>query len=165
MPGVAALFKGRVLISFIRNVKDFWTGIIYIAFGAAALIIARDYGLGTALKMGPAYFPAILSGLLIMIGIISLVRSFIKPGSPFGSFTFKGLLLVIAATVVFGLTVRGAGLIIALPALVIISSYASGKFNWRYSLALAAGLTVFCILIFVKGLGIPLPILGSWFGN
>lgn len=153
------------MISLIRNLKDFWTGIIYIAFGTAALILARDYGMGTALRMGPAYFPAILSGLLIMIGIISLVRSFIKPGSPFGRFAFKGLLMVIAATVVFGLTVRGAGLIIALPALVIISSYASGKFSWRYSLALAAGLTVFCILIFVKGLGIPLPILGSWFGN
>ena len=151
--------------SRIRNLKDFWTGIIYIAFGTAALIIARDYGMGTALKMGPAYFPAILSSLLILIGTISLVRSFIKPGSPFGNFAFKGLLMVIAATVVFGLTVRGAGLIIALPLLVIISSYASRQFNWRYSLALAAGLTAFCILIFVKGLGIPLPILGSWFGN
>jgi hypothetical protein len=26
-------------------------------------------------------------------------------------------------------------------------------------------LTAFCILIFLKGLGIPLPILGSWFGG
>ncbi len=151
--------------SLMRNVKDFWTGIIYIAFGTAALIIARDYGMGTAVKMGPAYFPAILSVLLIIIGIISLVRSFIRPGSPFGSFTFKGLLMVIGATLVFGLTVRGAGLIIALPLLVIISAYASGRFSWRYSLALAAGLTAFCILIFLKGLGIPLPILGSWFGG
>jgi hypothetical protein len=150
---------------FIRNVKDFWTGIIYIVFGTAALVIARDYSLGTALKMGPAYFPSILSVLLIVIGGISLVRSLIKPGSPFGSFTFKGVLLVIAATFIFGLTVKGAGLIIALPALVIISSLASDKFSWRYSLLFAAGLTLFCVLIFVKGLGIPLPILGSWFGS
>jgi len=121
--------------------------------------------MGTARKMGPAYFPAILSGLLIVIGTISLVRSFIKLGSHFGSFAFKGLLMVVAATVVFGLTVRGAGLIIALPLLVVISAYASGKFSWRYSLALAAGLTAFCILIFVKGLGIPLPILGPWFSR
>lgn len=148
----------------VRNVKDFWTGIIYIAFGASALFLARDYGMGTALRMGPAYFPAILSGLLILIGVISLVRSFIKQGTPFGTFAFKGLFMVIAATVVFGLAVRGAGLVVALPALVIISSYASGKFSWRYSLLLAAGLTLFCILVFVKGLGIPLPILGSWFG-
>jgi hypothetical protein len=153
------------LTSFTRNPKDFWTGIIYIAFGAAAIIIARDYGMGTAHKMGPAYFPMVLSVLLILIGIISLIRSFIKPGSPIGRYAFKGLMLVTASTVLFGFIVRGAGLVIALPLLVIISSYASKQFNWKYSIAMAAGLTVFCILIFLKGLGVPLPILGSWFGR
>ncbi len=148
-----------------RNPKDFWTGIIYVAFGAAAIFIARDYGMGTAHKMGPAYFPMVLSVLLILIGIISLIRSFIKPGSPIGRYAFKGLMLVTASTVLFGFIVRGAGLVIALPLLVIISSYASKQFNWKYSLAMAAGLTVFCILIFLKGLGVPLPILGSWFGR
>ncbi len=147
------------------NPKDFWTGIIYIFFGTAAIIIARDYGMGTALKMGPAYFPMVLSGLLILIGIISLVRSFLKPGTPVGRYAFKGLLLVTASTVLFGLIVRGAGLVIALPLLVIISSYASSRFRWKYSLAVAAGLTVFCVLVFLKGLGVPLPILGSWFGR
>lgn len=153
------------MTSFTRNPKDFWTGIIYIAFGAAAIIIARDYGMGTAHKMGPAYFPMVLSVLLILIGIISLIRSFIKPGSPIGRYAFKGLMLVTASTVLFGFIVRGAGLVIALPLLVIISSYASKQFNWKYSIAMAAGLTVFCILIFLKGLGVPLPILGSWFGR
>jgi putative tricarboxylic transport membrane protein len=147
------------------NPKDFWTGVIYIAFGSAALIISRDYEMGTAVKMGPAYFPTILSGLLMTIGVISLVRSFIKPGSPVGALALKGLALVISSTILFGLIVRGAGLIVALPVLVIISSLASTRFRWRYSLALAAGLTVFCILIFRQGLGVPLPILGSWFGE
>jgi putative tricarboxylic transport membrane protein len=115
--------------------------------------------------MGPAYFPTILSGLLMTIGVISLVRSFIRPGSPVGTLALKGLALVITSTILFGLIVRGAGLIVALPVLVIISSLASTRFRWRYSLALAAGLTVFCILIFRQGLGVPLPILGSWFGE
>ncbi len=147
----------------IRNPKDFWTGLIYILFGAGALIIAREYRWGTAFKMGPAYFPGILSILLILIGIISIVRSLIKPGTPISSFTFRGAALVTAATVLFGLLLRGAGLAIALPLLVIVSAYASSKFQWSTSLALAAGLTVSCILIFLKGLGVPLPILGSWF--
>jgi hypothetical protein len=148
-----------------RNPKDFWTGIIYIAFGAAAIFIARDYGLGTPRKMGPAFFPGILSIILIVIGIISLTRSFIRPGTPVGRFTFKGLLMVTGATVLFGLIVRGAGLIIAMPALVIVSAYASHKFSWRTSIIMAIALTASCILIFLKGLGIPLPILGSWFGQ
>lgn len=149
----------------IRNMKDFWTGVIYIAFGSAAIIIGRDYGMGTAVKMGPAYFPTILSTLLIAIGGISLVRSFLKPGSPVGAFALRGLVLITASIILFGLILRDAGLIIALPVLVIISSYASRHFRWQYSLMFAVGLTVFCIFIFLKGLGVPIPILGSWFGQ
>ena len=74
------------MISPARNPKDFWTGIIYISFGLASVLIARDYGMGTALKMGPAYFPAILSGLLVAIGVIAVIRSFLVPGEPVGAF-------------------------------------------------------------------------------
>jgi len=149
----------------IRSTKDFWTGLIYIFFGSSAIIIARNYPMGTAIKMGPSYFPTVLSGLLILIGIISLVRSFLKTGTPIGRFTFKGLALVVVSTVLFGLIVRGAGLVIALPLLVIVSAFASKDFRWVPSLLMAAGLTLFCIAVFLKGLGIPLPILGSWFGG
>ncbi len=148
-----------------RNPKDFWTGIIYITFGTAAIIIGRDYGMGTPRKMGPAFFPVVLSVILIVIGLISLVRSFIRPGSPVGRFAVRGLVLVTAATVLFGIIARGAGLAIALPALVLISAFASIRFQWRASIILAIVLTVSCILIFLKGLGIPLPVLGPWFGG
>jgi hypothetical protein len=149
----------------IRSSKDFWTGLIYIFFGSSAILIARDYGMGTALRMGPGYFPTVLGALLALIGIISLVRSFMKPGAPIGRLAFKGLLLVIGSTLVFGLIVRGAGLAVALPVFVITGAYASIHFRWGASIALAAGLTVFCILVFLKGLGVPLPVLGSWFGG
>jgi Tripartite tricarboxylate transporter TctB family len=149
----------------IRSTKDFWTGVLYVFFGASAVLIAREYGMGTALRMGPGYFPTVLGVLLALIGIISLVRSFIATGSPIGGLAFKGLLLVVGSTLVFGFIVRGAGLAVALPVLVIMSAYASVRFRWGPSLALAAGLTLFCVLVFLKGLGVPLPILGSWFGG
>ena len=63
-----------------RNPKDFWTGLIYICFGSSAILIAREYGMGTAVKMGPAYFPTILGGLLVGIGAISVIRSFVVRG-------------------------------------------------------------------------------------
>ena len=148
-----------------RNPKDFWTGIIYVFFGVAAIVIARDYGMGTPRKMGPAFFPVILSVLLVVIGIVSLIRSFVRPGTPVGRLTFRGTLLVTGATVLFGVIIRGAGMLIAMPLLVIVSSYASRHFGWRTSIFLAIGITAFCILIFLKGLGIPLPIVGSWFGD
>jgi hypothetical protein len=148
-----------------RNPKDFWTGLIYICFGSSAILIARDYGMGTAVKMGPAYFPTILGGLLVGIGVISVIRSFVVPGALIGAFAFKGLILVSVSVLLFGLVVRGAGLAVAIPLLVIISARASSRFRWRATLIMAAGLTIFCVLVFVKGLGIPLPIIGSWFGG
>ena len=148
-----------------RNPKDFWTGLIYIAFGSAAIVIASDYGMGTAVKMGPAYFPTILGALLIGIGAISVIRSFVVPGAPIGAFAFKGLILVSVSVVLFGFVVRGAGLAVALPLLIIISAWASSRFRWGSTLLMAAGLTIFCALVFLKGLGIPLPIIGPWFGG
>jgi putative tricarboxylic transport membrane protein len=148
-----------------RNPKDFWTGLLYILFGSSAILIARDYGMGTGGRMGPAYFPTILGGLLIVIGAISVIRSFIAHGAPIGTLAFKGLLLVSVSVLIFGILVRGAGLAVSLPLLVIISAYASTRFRWGPTLLIAAGLTIFCSLVFIKGLGIPLPIIGPWFGG
>lgn len=148
-----------------RNPKDFWTGLLYIFFGASAVIIARDYGMGTAFRMGPAYFPSILGAVLAVIGAISMIRSFITHGTPISAFSLKGLALVTLSVVAFGFLVRGAGLVVALPLLVITSAYASTRFRWRITLMMAAGLTIFCALVFVKGLGIPLPIIGPWLGG
>jgi hypothetical protein len=149
----------------IRSSKDFWTGLIYIFFGASAILIARGYGMGTGGKMGPAYFPTVLGGLLAVVGTIAVIRSFIVPGTPIGAFAFKGLVLVCTPVLLFGIIVRGAGLAVALPLLVVISASASVRFHWRATLIMAAGLTMFCVLVFLKGLGIPLPVLGPWFGG
>jgi putative tricarboxylic transport membrane protein len=149
----------------IRSSKDFWTGLIYIFFGASAILIARDYSMGTGIKMGPAYFPTILGGLLAAIGAIAVFRSFIVPGTPITAFAFKGLALVTISSLLFGFVVRGAGLAIALPLLIIISAVASTRFRWRPTLIMVAGLTIFCVLVFIKGLGIPLPVVGPWFGG
>ena len=149
----------------IRGRKDFWTGLVYVFFGASAFFIARDYGMGTGIKMGPAYFPTILGGLLAAIGAIAVIRSFIVPGTPIGAFAFKGLILVSASTLLFGFVVRGAGLAVALPLLIIISAIASERFRWRATLIMAVGLTTFCVAVFLKGLGIPLPVIGPWFGG
>ena len=60
----------------IKNGKDFWAGLMFVGFGAAFVIIARDYPMGQALRMGPAYFPTVLGGLLVILGMATFVRSF-----------------------------------------------------------------------------------------
>ena len=153
------------MTSRIRSPKDFWAGVLYIAFGLSAIVIGREYGLGTALRMGPAYFPAVLGAVLTLIGSISLVRSFLKPGEPVGGLALKPMILITVAILLFGFLVRGAGLVVVIPLLMITTAYGSIHFRWGASILLAIGMTVFCVLVFSKGLGVPLPILGPWFGE
>lgn len=151
--------------SFIRNPKDFWSGVIFIAFGLIAVIVGRDYSMGSAARMGPAYFPTILGGLLAVIGAISVIRSMLTQGEAIGKIAIKNNVLILAAVVLFGILIRGAGLPIAVIVLVMMSGFASSKFKVLPFLAVAIGLAIFSVLVFVKGLGLPMPILGSWFGS
>lgn len=150
--------------TFIRHPKDFWTGIIFLFFGLAAVFIGQDYQMGTAGRMGPAYFPTILGSLLAVIGLIAVVRSLMRPGDAVGKFHIKEIVLILSAVVLFGLLMRGAGLVPAVLVLVLLSAYASPKFTWAPSVAIALGLAGFSVLVFVKLLGLPMPILGPWFG-
>lgn len=149
----------------VSNSSDFWAGLIYIAFGVTALVAARDYGMGSATRMGPGYFPTMLAWLLTGIGIVSAVRGLRGQGEPVSRLSMRGILFIAVPIVLFASLLQSAGLLIALPLLIITSAYASAHFNWLRTLLLAAGLTLFCSLVFIKGLGIPMPLLGSWFGN
>jgi hypothetical protein len=151
--------------TFIRHPKDFWTGIIFLFVGLAAVIIGRDYAMGTAGRMGPAYFPTILGALLALIGVAAVVRSFFSVGEPVGKLAVKETILILSAVVLFGFLIRGGGLVIAVFAVVLISGYASAKFQWRSAIPLAAGLALSAVLIFIKLLGLPIAIFGPWFGG
>jgi hypothetical protein len=60
----------------IRNAKDFWAGLMFVAFGLGFALIARSYQMGNAVRMGPAYFPTVLGGLLAILGAVILARAF-----------------------------------------------------------------------------------------
>ncbi len=149
----------------VRNPKDFWAGVLYLAFGIASVWLAHGYGMGTALKMGPGYFPTVLGALLALIGLAALVRSFFSPGEAIGGLAVKPMLYVALSTMAFGFLVRGAGVIPAIGALVLVSAYASIRFRIGPILLLAVGLAAFCVIVFVYALGVPLEPLGTWFGD
>lgn len=149
----------------IRAPKDFWSGLLFLAFGIAAFVVARNYPMGTATRMGPSYFPTVLGALLALIGLVVLVRSFVVRGEPIAGFAWRPLAYVTVSTVLFGVLVRSGGLVLSLVILVLLSAWASRNFTWRAAVALAVGLTVFSALVFVKALGLPMSILGVWLGG
>jgi hypothetical protein len=152
------------LSSFIRNPKEFWSGVMFTVFGLAAVVIGREYTMGSAGRMGPGYFPTILGAMLALMGLAAVVRSLVKKGEALGEFAIKETFFVLFGVLLFGLLLRGAGLPVAIAALVMVSAYASAKFEWKSSLLLAIGGAIFCAAVFVLGLGVPMPLGGAWFG-
>ena len=145
--------------------KDFWSGVIFVAAGAAAVGLGRNHPMGTAMRMGPAYFPTVLGGLLAVIGLIAIGRALLRPGQPVGRLAYGKLALVTASNVLFALLLRRLGLVCALVLLVVASAYASARFRWPVALVLAVGLAVGSSIIFVWLLSLPIPVLGSWLGG
>jgi hypothetical protein len=144
------------------NLRDAAAGAIFFAIGAAFALGARSLETGSAFRMGPGYFPLLLSVILMLLGAIIIASSFASQNQPLGPVPWRGLVLVLAAPVVFGLSVRKLGLVPAIVLTVVLAVYASRRSRLWLAAAMAAGLTIFCLAVFSYGLGLPLPLLGPW---
>ena len=79
----------------ITNGKDFWAGVMFIAFGLGFMFVAQNYAMGNAVRMGPAYFPTVLGGMLAVLGAVVLFRGFMsKISNPLAVFPFRFWLVV-----------------------------------------------------------------------
>ena len=153
--------RGGQRVAFLRN-KDFLAGSLFIAAGALFFWIGRDYGMGTGRRMGPGYFPTVLSVLLMLIGAGVMLASFRSKEEAAG-IAWRGIVSVVIGTVVFGLLIRDGGILVAVVALVLISAAGNPQSRWLPMGALAIGMAILCWAIFVKALGLPIPVLGPWF--
>ncbi|MHB8770264.1 MAG: tripartite tricarboxylate transporter TctB family protein [Syntrophales bacterium] len=147
------------------NNKDVWSGVIFVFVGIAAILFALRLPMGTAMRMGPAYFPTMLGGLLALIGISTIIRGLVRPGAHIGQFACGKIILITVAIVLFGLLLRPLGLVAAIVILVMLSASASLRFRWPVALALALSLAIFSSICFSWLLGLPLRILGPWLGG
>lgn len=147
-----------------KSMKDLLSGLIFVSIGLAFAYAALSYDLGTAFRMGPGYFPMILAGILVLLGVIILAQSLVTgpDETPVGGVPWLALILIMGALVFFGMTVRGLGLAPSLFVTSFMSAFASKRTGLIGALLLAAFLTLISMLIFVEALGLPLPMLGPW---
>lgn len=148
----------------IEKPRDVFSGLVAMAIGAGFFLSGQELEMGTASRMGPGYFPNILSLLMIGLGLVITVQALRSPpgDASIGALPARGILLVIGATTFFGLTVRGLGLGPAVLVIVLATAWASRFASLRASLPLAVGLAVFCAVLFIRLLGLPLPLIGPW---
>jgi hypothetical protein len=143
--------------SKIKSIKDFNAGLMFIALGLIFAIVAKNYPMGTAVRMGPAYFPTILGWLLVFLGVIVFIQSFVTSEEKPKKMDPRALLWILGSVLAFALLVGplNAGLVPASVVIVMMSAYGGEEFRWRDAIISAVLLSAACVGIFYYGLGLP----------
>jgi hypothetical protein len=146
----------------LRDNQDFWSGVMLIAVGMGAVLIARNYPFGTALRMGPGYFPSILGAILTLFGVFFMVRALRSTERIEAGWSLRALIIIPLAFVLFGVLMTHAGFIPALMVLIFASALASTEFKLLEVVLLTVGLTFACVAVFIWGLGLPYPLIAEY---
>jgi len=137
------------------NNKDFLAGLLMISVGAIAFYMALDYPFGSALRMGPGYFPRVLAGILMTFGLYVMIRG-IKSGEKVeGAWGWKALAMITLAFVVFGWLMDRIGMIPSLVVMFFLAALAGHQFKWLEVTILTVLMTAFAWAVFIWGLGLP----------
>ena len=152
----------------IGHPKDFWGGVLFAAIGLLFALIAYGvkwlgipgYAMGVPARMGPAFFPFYLGIILFALGVIIAVTGFrhTGPDETFPKFHWKPNFFILGAVVLFGIILKAVGMLLSGILLVMIAGFGSAEFNLKRSAILAVVLVIFCALVFVWGLKLPIPL-------
>jgi hypothetical protein len=145
----------------IKSEKDFWSGLMFMAVGAAFAWGATSYSFGSSARPGPAYFPFGLGIIMAILGALILFKALTvesEGGDPIGPWPVKQGALILVAVVLFGLLLPKLGMALCLPLLIGISSLASGEFHLKEVLINCVVLTLASWGIFIKGLSLTIPL-------
>ncbi len=144
----------------IREIKDFYAGLLFLFFGISAMAFSQHYQIGTAAKMGPGYFPFALGGVLTVVGLCVLLKSLSRKRRERKAVPFRArpLVLVLASVLLFGILLQPLGLLLATFCLIVAASMASEEFRTKEALLNATVLLGVVLLIFVYFLNFQVPI-------
>ena len=148
----------------IRNQRDFGAGIMYMVIGLFFAIMATNYPMGTAAKMGPGYFPFYLGILMFLLGVLVAVKAFGAKAAieSIPKFNWRIMGQITGAVVLYGLLLPRLGFLIAVVVLVFVAASASREFTWKGTAINAAFLVTFTYSVFVVGLKLQFPLLPAF---
>lgn len=139
----------------LTNNKDFLAGLLMIVIGGIAFYMAMSYPFGSSLRMGPGYFPRVLSGVMIVFGLYVGIRGLRTGEKVDGIWGWKPLTLISIAFVVFGWLMDRVGFVPSLVVLFFIAAYAGHEHKWIEVIILTIVMIVFAWAVFIYGLGMP----------
>lgn len=146
----------------VKSPQDIGAGAVFVLIGVAGLIFGQELNFGTSARMGPGYFPALLSSLIIAIGLIVAFRGLTLDGPPIEKLHLRPIFFVLVAIVASGYLMTSVGLALTAIIVTFIAAYARPDVNVRETFLLGAGMAIFTVVVFVYALGQPLP---AWWGR
>jgi hypothetical protein len=146
----------------VKSPQDFGAGVLFLAIGIAGIYFGQDLAFGSAGRMGPGYFPTLLSSIVVLLGVIVGLRSLALEGPPLEPTKLRPLIFILVAILAFGYLIEQIGLAITTTGLAVFAAYARKDVNLKETILLAVALAVFAIVVFAYALGQPLPI---WWGR
>jgi len=139
--------------------KDVLAGAIFLVIGVVTFLLARRYELGVPTHMGPGFFPALVAGVLTLIGVASIVRSIAKQDvDPITQYRLQPLVLVFVGVLAFSLLIERTGLVVASAALIGIACFPRLRTNPIEVLVTYVVLTAFAAIVFVRLFDMQLPL-------
>lgn len=141
-----------------RSYNDLATGLMLLAIAAIGYWLAADLRIGTAQRMGPGYLPRLMCFVLATLGVLIVVRAFVVSGQRLEAWAVKPLLLISLSLGAFAFGIERVGLFISVVVLVGIASLAAPDKRPVEIVILCLGLAAFASFVFVKLLGLPMPL-------
>jgi hypothetical protein len=145
----------------IRSPQDFGAAVVFVLIGLAGWYFGRDLDFGSASRMGPGYFPTILSLLIAALGLGLGARSLAVKGPGIERVQLRPIVFVIGVVLAFGYLLNAVGLALTTLVLTVVVAFARREVNLVESVLLGAGLAIFVVAVFVYALAQPLP---AWWG-
>lgn len=147
------------------DLRDLSAGLAVALTGAFAIVQSAAFPLGTLARMGPGYFPLLLGALLLALGLGIVVFDARTAGADRGADVIsrqrlRAICTLAAAPMAFAVLIEPAGLVPAVFAAVFVSTFADRGAGLLRASLLAAGVTVFSVLIFKVGLNLPIDLIG-----
>ena len=138
----------------LRNHRDMWAGVMFFTFGVVFIVLSQQYQMGTAARMGPAYFPTVLGALLALLGFVIFIAAFARSNDEarLQSIGWRELSLVLFSVALFAALLPSTGMVVSILVLIVVSALAGHEFRLRESVISAVVLTVMSYLVFVVGL-------------
>ena len=145
-----------------RSNQDVLAGVLFLLIGLGAVAGARDYEMGTAMRMGPAYFPTVLGWVLYAFGAFLLLRGIARGGGAPVTWGWRPLAFVTLALLAFGFVITRFGLIPALVAMFLVCAAAGREYRLGEVLVLTAVLSGFAVGVFVYALKLPFQLVAGF---